>query len=62
MQGTAQEVSGLDLRVERIRHELRGADVAARMGISHQRVYQLEQMRRVPRELAERYLRALETP
>jgi DNA-binding transcriptional regulator YiaG len=55
-----QGVSGLDLRVERVKRELRGVDVAARMGVSHQRVYQLEQMRRVPPELAERYLKALE--
>ena len=59
MARTAQAVSGLDLRVERVRHEKRGADVARGMGVSPQRIYQLEGMRRVPEHLVDRYMRAL---
>src|SRR5206468_1909972 len=60
MIGTTQAVSGLDLRVERVKRELRGIDVALRMGLSSQRVYQIEQMRRVPPELVTRYMDALD--
>ena len=59
MLGTTQEVRGPDLRAERVRRGLRGADVAERMQLSHQRIYQIEQLWRVPRETAERYLKAL---
>lgn len=60
MLGMAQEVKGPDLRAERVRRGLRGADVAERMQLSHQRIYQIEQLWRVPREIAERYLRAID--
>jgi hypothetical protein len=57
-----QEVRGPDLRAERVRRGLRGADVAERMRppVSHQRIYQIESLWRVPREMVDRYLKALE--
>ena len=61
MHGALQEqLRGPDLKAERVRRGLRGADVAVRMGYSHQRIYQIEQLWRVPPELAARYLAALE--
>ena len=56
----AQEYRGPDLRAERVRRGLRGVDVATRMGLSHQRISQVEQLWRVPQELVDRYLKALE--
>lgn len=43
-----------------MKRELRGVDVARAMKLSHQRIYQFEQMRRVPQDVAARYLEALE--
>lgn len=52
--------TGRDLMAERVRLSLRAADVAHRMGVSRQRVTNIEQLHRVHPALAERYLRALE--
>lgn len=44
---------------ERVRRSLRAADVAARMGVSRQRVSNIEQLHRVTPALARRYMDAL---
>ncbi|HAL28098.1 MAG TPA: hypothetical protein DCP25_15365 [Chloroflexi bacterium] len=51
--------NGRDLAAERVRSSLRAADVAERMGVSRQRITNIEQLHRVPPALRERYLRAL---
>jgi transcriptional regulator with XRE-family HTH domain len=53
--------TGRDLAAERVRRNLRAADVAARMGVSRQRITNIEQLHRVRPQLAERYLKALES-
>ncbi len=52
--------TGRDLAAERVRRSLRARDVAERMGVSRQRVTNVEQLHRVPSRLAARYLEALE--
>lgn len=54
-----RNLSGRDLAVERVRRSLRALDVAERMGVSRQRVTNIEQLHRVPEGLAARYLGAL---
>jgi len=51
--------NGRDLAAERARASLRAADVAERMGVSRQRITNIEQLHRVPIALGERYLSAL---
>lgn len=53
-------INGRDLAAERVRRSLRAADVAALLGVSRQRVTNIEQMHRVPEALADRYLRSLD--
>lgn len=51
--------TGRDLAAERVRKSLRAVDVAERMGVSRQRVTNIEQLHRVPAATAERYLQSL---
>ncbi len=52
-------MSGPDLAGERVRYRLRAADVAQRMGVSRQRVTNIEQLHRVSAVIADRYMRAV---
>jgi DNA-binding transcriptional regulator YiaG len=54
-----KHLTGRDLAAERVRLSLRALDVAVRMGVSRQRVTNIEQLHRVPEELADRYLGVL---
>lgn len=53
-------MSGMDLRVARIRLRLRQADVAIVAGVSRQRVSGLERQRQVSQAAADRLLQAIE--
>lgn len=53
-------MSGIDLRVERVRLRLRQEDVALAAGVSRQRIAHLESLDRVPPAQVRRYLSALE--
>ena len=53
-------MTGLDLRIARVRARLRAVEIAARMGVSKQRVSNIEALDVVPDQLAARYLAALE--
>jgi len=57
-----RHMTGIDLKVRRIRRGVRVTDLAHRMGLkTHSRVSQIEAMREVPSKAAVRYLNALET-
>jgi transcriptional regulator with XRE-family HTH domain len=55
-------VSGRDLRAERVRRGLTTHELAARIGVSHQRVTAIEHTTRVTPRSAWRYLSALDLP
>ncbi|MBA3877395.1 MAG: hypothetical protein C0498_10725 [Anaerolinea sp.] len=52
-------MTGITLRVGRVRARLRQLDLATRMGCSRSRVSQLEAMQRVPAAWSARYLEAV---
>ena len=54
-------VSGIDLKVERVRHGLTVTAVAAQMGLSRQSVHGIERAGRVTVERADQYRQALAT-
>ena len=55
-------MTGMDLKVRRVKRGVRVTDLAHRMGLkTHSRVSQIEAMREVPPKAAARYLAALET-
>lgn len=51
--------SGMDLKVERIRAKVTATDLASEMGVSRQRVSQLESATDVSEAMADRYRAAL---
>lgn len=57
-----KQLTGRDLAAERVRLSLRALDVGERMGVSRQRVTNIEQLHHVPDRLVARYLEALKTP
>lgn len=55
-------MTGIELKVRRVRRGVKVTDLAHRMGLkTHSRVSQIEAMREVPSKAAVRYLSALET-
>lgn len=54
-------MTGLDLKLHRIRHRLRQVDVAAAAGLSRQRISALEQRRRLTDSAAARLVAAIDT-
>lgn len=53
--------AGNDLKVERVRANLKAREVAAQMGLSRQAVWGLERAAEVDPERAQEYLAAVET-
>lgn len=54
-------VTGMDLKIARIRQQVSATDLAARMGVSRATVTNIEQRHGVKPEQAERYRAALAT-
>lgn len=55
----ATHIAGPDLAAARVRQGVRAVQVARHIGMSRQRVSQIEHLWRVPRDVADRYLRAV---
>ena len=53
--------SGLDLRVERVKRDIKAQDLAAAMGVKPSSLSRLEASRNVTDKAAQRYLTALAT-
>lgn len=54
-------MDGLELKLLRIKAEIRGQDLAREMGCSPSYISHIENRRLVPKELADRYVAALGT-
>lgn len=56
-----QPLTGIDLKVERVRADVPLKDVARQMGVSSSRLSRIEDQERLTDSMRERYLSALET-
>jgi transcriptional regulator with XRE-family HTH domain len=59
---TADPMTGLDLRIARLRAGISQKELARRLGVYPQRVSEAEQRLRVAPKFVDRYLAALEAP
>jgi DNA-binding XRE family transcriptional regulator len=56
-----QETTGMDLRLERVRSRIKANRLAATIGVSRQRIWQIEELPSVTDRWRDRYLAALRT-